>query len=83
MRPRDTTPEAHEVQIEVFRRMTPEMRGARAVEMSEQARAITLAGIRQRHPEYDEQTARYGLFRILVGDDLFKKAWPCAPLVEP
>jgi hypothetical protein len=52
-------------------------------QMSLDARAITLAAIRQRHPEYDDASARWALFRILVGDELFHKAWPHAPLMAP
>ena len=51
--------------------------------MSLDARAITLAAIRQRHPEYDDTSARWALFRLLVGDELFQKAWPHAPLLAP
>ena len=39
--------------------------------------------IRARHPSYDEPTARWALFRMLVGDALFRRAWPHAPLVDP
>ena len=52
-------------------------------QMSLDARAITLAAIRHRHPEYDDATARWALFRMLVGDELFQKAWPHAPLIAP
>jgi hypothetical protein len=82
-RSQDTTPEAETVQVEVLRRMGPARRVELAIEMSMEARAITLAGIRARHPDYDAATARWALFRVLVGDDLFHKAWPAAPLVAP
>jgi hypothetical protein len=51
--------------------------------MSLAARATTLAGIRARHPEYDDGTARWALFRLLVGDALFERVWPSARLVAP
>jgi hypothetical protein len=51
--------------------------------MSLDARAIALAAIRRRHPAYDDASARWALFRLLVGDALFQKAWPHAPLVAP
>jgi hypothetical protein len=79
----DTTSDAGAVQTEIYRRMSPARRCAIAVQMSAAARAITLAGIRSRHPEYDEHQARLALFRLLVGDELFRRAWPDAPLVEP
>ncbi|HEY4245071.1 MAG TPA: hypothetical protein VGM88_34885 [Kofleriaceae bacterium] len=77
----DTTPDAAAMQITVLRRMTPGQRTGIGVRMSEMARRTTLAGIRARHPEYDEATARWALFRILIGDELFVKVWPHAPLV--
>jgi hypothetical protein len=79
----DTTPAAEAMQVSLYRRMSSGQRTALAVEMSLAARATTLAGIRARHPEYDEATARWALFRILVGDELFRRAWPAAPVVAP
>ncbi len=79
----DTTDEAAAVQTELYRRMSPARRCAIAARMSTAARAISLAGIRTRHPEYDDHQARMALFRLLVGDELFRRAWPDAPLVEP
>lgn len=63
--------------------MTPAQRVGIGVRMSLDARTISLAGIRRRHPEYDDATARWALFRLLVGDELFRRAWPAAPLVAP
>ncbi|MEO8846246.1 MAG: hypothetical protein ABI591_20770 [Kofleriaceae bacterium] len=79
----DTTPEAEALQFELYRKMSPGRRTSLAVQMSMDARATTLAGIRRRHPDYDEVTARWALFRVLVGDELFARAWPAAPLVDP
>jgi len=83
VRARDTTPEAHEVQLALFRRMTPAQRAERTATMSELARDLALEGIRRRHPDYDDEKARHALFRLLVGDDLFRRAWPTDPLVDP
>jgi hypothetical protein len=71
------------VQLAIYRRMTPARRCELAVRMSTSARAITLAGIRSRHPEYDEHQARLALFRVLVGDELFRRAWPNALAFDP
>ncbi|MCB9729783.1 MAG: hypothetical protein H6744_15090 [Deltaproteobacteria bacterium] len=54
-----------------------------ALRMSEDARAITRAGIRARHPEYDESEVRFAFFRLLHGDEIFRAAWPTAPLLPP
>ena len=79
----DTTADADAIQVQALRRMGPARRGALAVEMSQSARTLSLAGIRHRHPEYDDATARWALFRLLVGDELFRRAWPQAPIVAP
>ncbi len=83
MTARDTTPEAAALQLAIYRRMRPGKRCEIAVEMSLAARDLTLAGIRMRHQSYDVQEARFALFRLLLGDDLFRRAWPSAPLLDP
>ena len=79
----DTESDAEAVQLDIYRRMTPARRVAIGIQMSLEARATVLAGIRARHPDYDAATARWALFRLLVGDALFVRAWPHAPLVAP
>ena len=79
----DTSPEAAAVQLAIYRRMSGSDRVRIGHQMSLDARAIALAAIRRRHPEYDDATARYALFRLLLGDELFQKAWPTVPLVAP
>jgi len=79
----DTSAAAAAMQYEALRRMGPARRTRAGVQLSLAARATTLSAIKQRHPEYDEQTARWALFRVLVGDELFRKAWPAAPIVAP
>lgn len=83
MPPRDTSLAAHEVQMECYRRMTPAARVEAAVEMSEVVRAIAAAGILARHPTYSGSEVRHALHRLLLGDDLFRRAWPHAPLLPP
>ncbi|HET9987906.1 MAG TPA: hypothetical protein VFQ65_05285 [Kofleriaceae bacterium] len=79
----DTHAAAATVQAEVLRRLGPAGRTLAGARLSMAARATTLAAIRQRHPQYDDQTARWALFRVLLGDELFHKVWPVAPLVAP
>lgn len=83
MRSRDTTPEAHAVQMGVYRRMSTERRLELALEMSEAARRTSIDGIRARHPDYDEHTAMRALFRLLYGDELHTKVWPALSLPAP
>ena len=80
---RDTTPEAAAVQTTIYRRMTSDQRTRAAAQMSAMARSITLENIRARHPEYSEHQARMALYRLLVGDELFGRAWPAEPLLAP
>jgi hypothetical protein len=51
--------------------------------MSEDVRALALAGISARHPEYDPDEVVFALWRLILGDDLFRRAWPAAPLLPP
>lgn len=68
--PGDTTPEAWAVQLEILRRMTGPERVAMAFEMSEAARALSEAGIRHRHPEWNEGQVRDALMEMLLGLEL-------------
>ncbi len=83
MRSSDTTPEAHAVQLGVYRRMTIDRRLELALEMSEAARRTSMDGIRARHPDYDEHTAMRALFRVLHGEVLYAKVWPGQPAPAP
>ena len=79
----DTTPEAAELQRRILREMSVDKKGALLVEMCDAMWALALRGIRERHPEYDEREARFALWRMLHGDELFRRAWPKAPLLAP
>ncbi|CAN5767618.1 hypothetical protein BH11MYX3_BH11MYX3_06810 [soil metagenome] len=79
----DTTPEAAEVQRRILRGMTAARKVELLSEMCEDSRTIAIAGIRTRHPDYDDQHARWALWRMLYGDQLFRRAWPSAPLLAP
>jgi len=83
VRPRDTTPAAHEAQLRCYRRMSGTEKVALAAQLSEDVRAVAMAGIRARHPEYGDREAWYALQRLLLGDDLFGRAWPLAPRLAP
>ena len=39
-------------------------------------RSITESGVRQRHPDYDENMVRLAAIRIAIGEDLFRQAYP-------
>jgi hypothetical protein len=62
----DTRPEAADVIRAAILRTAPAERMRRALELSEQLRALSLARLRQRHPEY---TTRQ-LVELLTGESL-------------
>ena len=82
-RPTDTSPEAHALQLELYRRMGPSGRAAAASRLTDAARRLTEAGIRARHPNYTPSQVLLAFARIRIGDELVRKVWPDQPLVEP
>jgi hypothetical protein len=60
----DTSPEAAEVQHEIFRRMTGERRLQLALELSDFARELSLSRIRSEHPDWSEWEVKRELLRI-------------------
>jgi hypothetical protein len=63
----DTTPEAAAIQVEIFRRKTPEERMRMAFEMSDSMRNLALLGLRSRHPELNENELKRELMGIMYG----------------
>ncbi len=79
----DTSPEAAEILRERQRRMTPSQRVEEGAKLCKLARQFMRAGIRKRHPDYTEDSVEMALARLLWGDDLFRKAKPDWPLLDP
>ena len=73
--PRDTTRDAFLRQIEVLRRIGIEGRAAMTFELSDNARALVKAGVRQRHPDWDEARVKEEFLRIVLGDSLYNEAY--------
>ncbi len=63
--------------------MTGEQRLKLCFELSEAAREYSRGGIGSRHPEYTEHEVEMALRRMVLGDELFSKAWPHEPLLAP
>lgn len=80
---RDTSEEAARVQEAIYAAMAPAQRVALACAMSEDARRITMDGIRARHPEYRDTEVQHALFVVLRGAELVAKAWGPAAVVQP
>lgn len=83
MRHSDTSPEVQEMVYERLRRMTPSQRFEEGINLCKLARQFMRAGIRMRHPDYDEEYVEMALARLLWGDELYRKARPQWPLLDP
>ncbi len=77
-RPLDTSPEAERVQIEIFQKMTPERRLRAASELGQVVRKLLVSGVRQRHPNYDDEQVRLAVIRLILPENLFLAAYPHA-----
>lgn len=77
----DTSEDAYQAQLAVWRRLGPSRRLELGVRLSDDARGICMDGIRQRHPEYTEDEVKHALFRLVLGDELYRDAWPGRPLL--
>jgi len=80
---RDTDIEAHRVQVELLRKLGGPGRVRLMVSMCETARDVSRAGIRTRHPEYSDDQVEQALARQILGDALYKEAFPDRELVAP
>ena len=74
--PADTTLEAMRVQHAIYRRMPAERRLAMAFEMTAAMRRVSEEGVRSRHPEYTERQVQLAVIRMMLGDELFRRAYP-------
>ena len=74
--PRDTTLEAARMQLEIFRRMTPEQRSRLAFELTDSVRRLAAEGVRARHPEDTDDQVRLAEIRLWLGDKLFREVYP-------
>jgi hypothetical protein len=75
MRPRDTSPEAWKVFIDLQRAMPPEVKLQRTLEFSEFVRHFAEAGLRERYPRADEHEILLRYARMTLGPELFRKAY--------
>jgi hypothetical protein len=83
MPPRDTHEEARDVQLGVYRRMSPERRAEIALELSEDVRRIAREGIRQRHPDYSDRDVQHALIALIYGQDVARRLWPDSTVPPP
>jgi hypothetical protein len=76
MRPFDTSPDAHRIQLAIYRRLSANERLALALRMADELQAVVRAGVRMRHPELDEDRVEIEARRINLGSALFAAAFP-------
>lgn len=69
IKPSDTTPEAAAVQSEVIARLTVARRLELAFEMSEMARALARARLREEHADWDDADLDRELLRLAFAPD--------------
>ena len=74
--PADTTPEAFEVQMAIYRKMTPDQAIQNVLALNRRARACATAGVRMRHPDYTDDQVRLAVIRMALGDKLFREVYP-------
>jgi hypothetical protein len=72
---RDTSPEAHRVQLEVLRRLGESGRGALAIGMSDDMRQLLIERIAREQPHLDERGRVRALVAFLYGEPLAAKAF--------
>jgi len=71
--PADTTIDAAAKQIEVLRRLDINGRAQMTFQLSNNLRRIVEAGVRYRHPDFDEQAVERQVLRLMIGERLFKQ----------
>lgn len=81
--PFDTSAEAQAFQDGVYRRLGGRERADIQFRLSRMARSIAEAGVRHRHPDYDDGQVQRAVARLVLGDDLVRRVWPGGVLVDP
>ena len=71
--PADTTLEAARKEFEILRKLGPEVRAMMSIEMSDNLRRIVEAGVRDRHPHFDEKKVEREVLRLMIGDKLYRQ----------
>lgn len=72
---RDTTPEAEEVQLEIYRRMSGRRKLELMLEANRRAREQALAGLRLRHPDAGPEELFRRLMDLTLGEELATEAF--------
>jgi len=81
--PRDTTLEAIRIRFSILRKIGFAGRANVAIELSDGLRATIQSGVRQRHPEYNDNMVRLAALRLAIGEQLFRQAYPDIKVNDP
>jgi len=81
--PRDTGLAAATAQVLAWRSLSGPDKVAISFELSAAAFQISRAGLGSRHPEYSSDEVELALRRLVLGDEVFVRAYPEAPLLDP
>jgi hypothetical protein len=76
MRSPDTTAEDERLYFEMLRRLGPAGRFQLALDMNQRLRDAIAAGVRLRHPEYDDDQVQRAIVRLHLGEKLFREVLP-------
>jgi hypothetical protein len=71
--PADTTLEGARKEFEILRKLEPEVRAAMALEMSNNLRDLVEAGVRYRHPDFDQEKVGQEVLRLMIGGELYEQ----------
>jgi hypothetical protein len=75
MRPADTSPEAWRVLLEIYRRMTPDEKLQRTLDMSAFLRSMCEAGVRAEYPQAQDRELFLRVTQRTLGKELFAKVY--------
>lgn len=71
--PSDTTVEAARKQFEILRRLDMNARANMTFQLSDNLRKTVEAGVRQRHPDWQEQEVERKVLHLMIGDQIFRR----------
>ena len=75
MKQTDTSEQAEEVMVDIYRRMSVADKLKRIFQAYEMGKTLAMAGLRQLHPNASEKQIWYLWARQHLGEELFKKAY--------
>ncbi len=75
MRNSDTTPQARQVQLDLYRRMSPAKKFKIVCEAYRFGQSLAMAGIRMRHPNAGEKEVKQIWAKEHLGEELYYKVY--------